>query len=70
MRWLPTSTNELHAASMTASGSINNKAVPFWMAANGQFTAGPSQVSNVTDTNGPNANAGAIVPGTPSNQSK
>ncbi|MDR3459568.1 MAG: hypothetical protein P4N60_19230 [Verrucomicrobiae bacterium] len=69
-RWLPTSTNQLYAASMTASGSIDNKAVPFWMSAKGQFTAGPAHVSNASDTNGVTADAGMIVPGTPANQTK
>jgi hypothetical protein len=68
MRWLPTSTNQLYAASMSASGTIDNKAVPFLMAAQGQFTAGNAHVANATSTNGISADAGAIVPGTPNTQ--
>jgi len=70
MRWLPTSTNKLYAASMSASGSVDNKAVPFWVSEKGQFTAGDAHVSNVTDTNGTSADAGMIVPGTPNTQQK
>ncbi len=52
IRWIPTSTNQLYAASMSESGNVNNKAVPFYMAMSGQFTAGPTFVSQGTDTNG------------------
>ena len=69
-RWFPTATNKLYAASVSASGSVDNKAVPFWISEKGQFTAGDAHVSNVTDTNGTSADAGMIVPGTPNNQQK
>ena len=62
--WLPSSTNELHTLPMTAQSKVNNKAVPFFMSAGGQFTSGEVR-SEQTDTN---ATATAIVPGTPNDQ--
>jgi hypothetical protein len=64
-RWIPTSTNQLYAASMAVDGSIDNKAVPFWMSSKGTFTAGPVSATQTTDTNGVSSSVSAIVPGTP-----
>lgn len=63
LRLIPTSTNQLYAASMSESGGMQNKAVPFWFGLNGQFTTGPQFVNQGADTNG-NATimSTAIVP--------
>ena len=68
-RWVPTATNKLYAATMAVTGSIDNKAVPFWMSAKGAFTTGDSYVQDGNDTNGnPHVMIQTIVPGTPNNQ--
>jgi len=71
LRWVPTGTNQIYAPPLTASGSVDNKAVPFWMSSKGQFTSGQTAVTQATDTNGvTGASATAIVPGTPATQQK
>lgn len=69
-RWVPTSTNDLHAPTVALAGSVNNKAIPFWMSANATFNTGAAQSSQGSDTNGPTTVSGAIAPGTPLNQTK
>ena len=69
MRWIPTSTNELHAPRLASTGNVNNKAVPFWMLINGSFQSGDLYLNQGTDTNGdPSITITAIRPGTPTNQ--
>lgn len=62
----PTSSNTLFAPSITDRGEFSNKAMPFWMGGKQSYTSGNSQVT-ATDTN---ATAGAISPGTPTDQVK
>jgi hypothetical protein len=69
-RWLPTSTNQIYAPSLSVSGSADNKAVPFWVSNKGAFTSGNARTTQETDTNGVSSENSAIVPGTPAGQQK
>jgi len=57
-RWTPTSTNNLFAPPITDQVDVDNKAIPFWLRASGQFTSGQVS-SSQSDTN---ATSQAIIP--------
>lgn len=62
-RWIPTSTNVLHAAPITSSGSIRQTGVPFAVSGLQTFTAGDVQV--VHDMTNQTQRASSIIPGVP-----
>lgn len=69
LTWVPTSTNQMYAASISKQGSIDNKAVPFWMSSKAGITFGNAFITQNADTNAtPQSTAGASVPGTPAPQ--
>lgn len=69
LTWVPTSTNQMYAASISKQGSIDNKAVPFWMSSKAGITFGNAFITQNADTNAiPQSTAGASIPGTPTPQ--
>lgn len=50
--WLPTSTNRLHTLKFGKGGTIQNKAVPFWMSTGGWFVTEDDETFTGVDTNG------------------
>lgn len=57
-RWTPTATNNLFSPPITDQVDVDNKAIPFWLRASGQFTSGQVS-SSQSDTN---ATSEAIIP--------
>lgn len=67
-RWVPTSTNVLHAPPVTSSGNVRQTGVPFAVSGVQTFTSGDTQVKH--DLTNQTQSASSIIPGTPLDMQK